>query len=120
MVITDEQWERARAEARDAIRSRDARISELEALLRNMLCSNEMSNGWKDEIQAALRPYRMIYLSDLGYTVYRNSFDENKCTRQDGARAHKVAVFVEEDEARRYVTWRNFGMPDLQNEPEST
>lgn len=64
--------------------------------------------------------YRMIYLSDLGYTVYRNSFDENKCTVEDGARAHKVAVFVEEEEARRYVTWRNFVMPDLPNAAEST
>lgn len=33
----------------------EARVAGLEALLRRMLCSNEMSNGWKDEIQAALR-----------------------------------------------------------------
>lgn len=30
------------------------RVTELEALLRLMLCSNEMSNGWKSKIQAAL------------------------------------------------------------------
>lgn len=51
--------------------------------------------------------YEVIYLSDLGYVVYRHSFDLRKCTLVEGARAHKVAAFVEENNAKAYVEWRN-------------
>lgn len=56
---------------------------------------------------SATGQHRMIYLSDLGYVVYRHSFDEAKCTVADGARAHKVAVFVEEVAALDYCKYRN-------------
>lgn len=49
----------------------------------------------------------MIYLSDLGYVVYRHAFDETRCTIEEGARAHKHAVFVEEIEALDYCEYRN-------------
>lgn len=48
-----------------------------------------------------------LYLSDLGYVVYRHSFDERRCSIAAGARAHKVAVFVEEIEAQRFCEFRN-------------
>ena len=52
--------------------------------------------------------YRTIYLTDLGgYVVYRHCFDEARCTIRNGARAHKQAVFVEENAARDYCRYRN-------------
>ena len=51
--------------------------------------------------------HRTVYLSDLGYVVYRHSFDEARCSVAEGARAHKVAVFVEERAALDYCAYRN-------------
>ena len=36
----------------------------------------------------ACKLYRTMYLSDIGYIVYRHCFDETKCSVEDGARAH--------------------------------
>lgn len=41
-----------------------------------------------------------------GYVVYRHVFDD-KCSYEDGIRAHKVALFVSEDEAVDYCKYRN-------------
>lgn len=57
------------------------------------------------------RLYRMIYLSDLGYVVYRACFDERKCSTEDGARAHRQATFVDGIAGRDYCRYRN-GMVD--------
>jgi hypothetical protein len=51
--------------------------------------------------------FRLIYLSDLGYVAYRHSFDETRCSVEEGARAHKYAVFVEEIEGRAWCDWKN-------------
>jgi len=40
--------------ARDPRLCADCEVERLLSLLRRMLASNEMSNGWKSEIQAAL------------------------------------------------------------------
>jgi hypothetical protein len=53
--VSDTEVESLRYSLKLAEQSMGRRIAELETLLRRMLCSNEMSNGWKDEIQAALR-----------------------------------------------------------------
>ena len=58
-----------------------------------------------DQMSANL--YRMLYLTDLGYVVYRHCFDLNKCRIEDGVRAHKQAVFVEELAAIDYCAYRN-------------
>lgn len=42
-----------------------------------------------------------------GYIVYRHCFDEKKCTIEDGADAHKQAVFVEGEAAADYCEYRN-------------
>lgn len=42
-----------------------------------------------------------------GYVVYRHCFDDTKCSVEDGAAAHKQAVFVEEIAARDYCDYRN-------------
>ena len=51
--------------------------------------------------------YRTLWLTDLGYVVYRYCFDEEKCTLEEGARAHKQAVFVDEVAAKDYCRYRN-------------
>jgi len=51
--------------------------------------------------------YRYLWISDLGYTVYRKVFDESRCSIEHGARAHQVAVFVQEREALDYCIYRN-------------
>jgi hypothetical protein len=47
-----------------------------------------------------------------GYVVYRHCFDEKKCSIEDGAAAHKQAVFVEGEAAKDYCVYRN-GLIDL-------
>lgn len=42
-----------------------------------------------------------------GYLVYRNCFDLTKCSLEDGAAAHKQAVFVEREAAKDYCDYRN-------------
>lgn len=49
--------------------------------------------------------YRTIYLSDLGYVVYRHCFSH--CAIDVGARVHKQAVFVDEIAAKDYCRYRN-------------
>lgn len=51
--------------------------------------------------------YRQVYLHDMGYVVYRFSFNLAKCTLRDGALSHKTAVFVTESEALDYCRYRN-------------
>lgn len=51
--------------------------------------------------------YRSLYLTDLGYVVYRHCFDEALCTVEAGARAHKVAVFIDGVAAVDYCRYRN-------------
>jgi hypothetical protein len=51
--------------------------------------------------------YRCKYLNYLGYVVYRYCFDETKCTLEEGVRAHKQAVFVDEVSAMDYCRYRN-------------
>ena len=48
--------------------------------------------------------YRYVYLSDLGYVVYRHFADGDVVSV---AKAHKVAVFVCEIEASDYCAYRN-------------
>lgn len=55
----------------------------------------------------ACKLYRTIYLNDAGYVVYRHCFDEQKCSVEEGARAHKQAVFVDEISALHYCKYRN-------------
>jgi hypothetical protein len=50
--------------------------------------------------------YKYIYLQDLGYVVYRETFPA-KCPVEEGARAHKTAAFVAEAEAKDYCRYRN-------------
>lgn len=50
--------------------------------------------------------YKYIWLDR--YTVYRHVFDLNKCSIEEGARAHKVAEFVTEEEAKNYCEYRNY------------
>jgi hypothetical protein len=51
--------------------------------------------------------YRTIYLHDQGYVVYRHCFDEQKCSVEEGARAHRQASFVDEVAAEDYCCYRN-------------
>ena len=43
-----------------------------------------------------------LWISGMGYVVYEHKFDLKKCTLEEGAKAHKVAVFVCEVHAREY------------------
>jgi hypothetical protein len=65
-----------------------------------------------DEVRAAVeraRPelYRVIWLTDLGYVVYRKVFDDRKCSAEDGARAHRQSIFVTKADAEDYCRYRN-------------
>lgn len=51
--------------------------------------------------------YQNIWLSGVGYVVYRAIFDLKKCTIREGATDHKVAVFVTECEAIEYCNFKN-------------
>jgi hypothetical protein len=53
--------------------------------------------------------YRVLPWSNRfgGYIVYRHCFDETKCSIEDGAAAHKQAVFVERLAAEDYCAYRN-------------
>lgn len=53
--------------------------------------------------------YRVLPWSSRwgGYVVYRHCFDNAKCSVEDGAAAHKQAVFVEEAAAKDYCDYRN-------------
>lgn len=50
--------------------------------------------------------YQYLYLSGLGYVVYRH-FDELKWSREEMAKANKVSVFLCESEADDYCKYRN-------------
>lgn len=53
------------------------------------------------------RLYRTLWITSMGYVVYRMCFDVTKCTVEEGARAHKQAVFVDEQAAIDYCIYRN-------------
>lgn len=50
--------------------------------------------------------YRTRWITGMGYVVYRH-FPEMKCSVEDWAKAHKVAVFVCENEAMEFCVLRN-------------
>lgn len=50
--------------------------------------------------------YRTLYLPDHGYVVYRNCFPDSVVVHL-GARAHRMATFVCEVEAKEYARARN-------------
>ena len=54
-------------------------------------------------------PHKYEHISELGYVVWRDVFDtvSMRCTLRDAVLAHKVAVFVCEDEAIDYCKYRN-------------
>lgn len=52
--------------------------------------------------------YRSRYMSDQGgFVVYRHCFDESRCGIEEGARAHRQAIFVDEVAALHYCKYRN-------------
>ncbi len=53
------------------------------------------------------RLYRMLWLPELGYVVYRHCFDVSKCSLLEGAREHRQASFICEDAAIQYCDFRN-------------
>lgn len=50
--------------------------------------------------------YRTRWITGMGYVVYRH-FPEMKCSVEEWAKVHKVAVFVQEDEAMEFCVLRN-------------
>jgi hypothetical protein len=67
-----------------------------------------MEPRWPHEyIDLWTRPHLQESLGTGGYLVYRRAFDTDRCTLEDGAVAHKVAVFVTESEAANYCHYRN-------------
>lgn len=50
--------------------------------------------------------YRYHYLNDLGYVVYRYCFNP-EIGIAEGARHHKTAIFITENEAFDYCNYRN-------------
>jgi len=53
-------------------------------------------------------PHRVEHISELGYVVWRDVFEGvMRCTLRDAVLAHKVAVFVSQDEADDYAHYRN-------------
>ena len=53
-------------------------------------------------------PHRVEHISELGYVVWRDVFEgAMRCSLRDAVLAHKVAVFVTQDEANDYSDYRN-------------
>lgn len=63
--------------------------------------------GRNERCEPACTLYRYLWLTDLGYVVYRYNFDAWQCTVEEWARVHKSAVFVEEIAAKDYCRYRN-------------
>ena len=51
--------------------------------------------------------YRVHYMQDRGYLVYRRSFKPLRCTFEEWACNHQTAAFIRQDEAQEYANHRN-------------
>jgi|GEM_PF-6547347 len=51
--------------------------------------------------------YKYRYMPGHGYLVYRDIFDHDKCTIEEGAIVHKEATFVDEQDALVFCSLKN-------------
>lgn len=91
-----EQWDNGRENSHIA---REALRTALTEALASQTVRDPATIRW---------PHRVEHISGLGYVVWRDVFEGViRCSLRDAVLAHKVALFVSQDEAVDYANYRN-------------